>query len=92
MQAYKVNAIVSKDRRLAIRLPDDFPSGPAEVIVLALSMETSEAQAGSVEAFEELRNLHPTEGEAKDLEEVDREAALRSIALRNAVGRIREDR
>ena len=35
MHAHKLNVTVSADHEIAIRLPDDFPPGPAEVIVLA---------------------------------------------------------
>jgi hypothetical protein len=35
MRAHKQNITVAADHEIAIRLPDDFPSGPAEVIVLA---------------------------------------------------------
>jgi hypothetical protein len=35
MRAHKQNNTVAADHGIAIRLPDDFPSGPAEVIVLA---------------------------------------------------------
>ena len=35
MHAHKLNVTVPADHELAIRLPDDFPPGPAEVIVLA---------------------------------------------------------
>ena len=36
MHAHKLQVTVSPDHDLAIRLPDDFPVGPAEVIVLAV--------------------------------------------------------
>jgi hypothetical protein len=35
MRAHKLNVTVPADHEIAIRLPDDFPSGPAEIIVLA---------------------------------------------------------
>jgi hypothetical protein len=35
MRAHKLNVTISADHEIAIRLPDDFPSGPAEIIVLA---------------------------------------------------------
>lgn len=37
MKAYKLDVDVADDRRLAFTLPDDFPPGPAEVIVLAVT-------------------------------------------------------
>ncbi|MDC0677460.1 hypothetical protein WME95_29230 [Sorangium sp. So ce327] len=35
MRAHKLNIIIPAGHEIAIRLPDDFPPGPAEVIVLA---------------------------------------------------------
>ena len=35
MRAYKQKVTVLGDHQLEIRLPEDFPSGPAEVIVLS---------------------------------------------------------
>jgi hypothetical protein len=35
MHAHKLNIITPAGHEVAIRLPDDFPPGPAEVIVLA---------------------------------------------------------
>lgn len=35
MHAHKLNIVIPADHEIAIRLPDDFPAGPAEVIVLA---------------------------------------------------------
>src|SRR5580700_2908999 len=39
VHAYKLNVNVADDHRLAVDLPADFPSGPAEVIVLAVSSD-----------------------------------------------------
>lgn len=39
MRAHKLKATVQKDHRLQVELPDDFPSGPVEVIVLAPQRE-----------------------------------------------------
>jgi hypothetical protein len=35
MRAHKQNITVADNHEIAIRLPDDFPPGPAEIIVLA---------------------------------------------------------
>lgn len=35
MQSHKMNVTIPADHEVAIRLPDDFPLGPAEIIVLA---------------------------------------------------------
>ena len=36
MRVHKLNVTVSADLEIAIRLPDDFPPGPVEIIVLAV--------------------------------------------------------
>ena len=40
MHAHKLNIIIPAGHEIAIRLPDDFPPGPAEVIVLATRAPT----------------------------------------------------
>ncbi len=35
MRVHKLHVTVPSDHRLAVQLPEDFPAGPAEVIVLA---------------------------------------------------------
>ena len=35
MHAHKAKVTVTEDHELAVKLPDDFPAGPAEIIVLA---------------------------------------------------------
>ncbi|KYF94904.1 hypothetical protein BE17_42655 [Sorangium cellulosum] len=37
MRAYKLNVNVADDHRISVELPEDFPPGPAEVIVLAVT-------------------------------------------------------
>ncbi|WP_148313825.1 hypothetical protein [Sorangium cellulosum] len=37
MKAHKLDVNVAEDRRIAFTLPEDFPPGPAEVIVLAVT-------------------------------------------------------
>ena len=39
MRAHRLNVTISKDHRLSMDLPVDFPAGPAEVIVLSETME-----------------------------------------------------
>ena len=46
MHAHKLNVTVSADHEIAIRLPDDFPPGPAEIIVLAVSSASDRSGAG----------------------------------------------
>jgi hypothetical protein len=43
VHAHKLKVTVREDHRVEVRLPDDFPEGPAEVIVLA-NRSTGEAQ------------------------------------------------
>lgn len=35
MRTHKIKVTIPADHQLAVRLPDDFPAGPAEVIILA---------------------------------------------------------
>lgn len=37
MHAHKLNAVVPPNHLVAVQLPDDFPAGPVEIIVLATS-------------------------------------------------------
>jgi hypothetical protein len=60
---------------LEIRLPDDFPSGPAEVIVLADSQSgssTEEARRDMLAVLEELRTTKLTEEEERVLDDFER--------------------
>jgi hypothetical protein len=47
MRFHKLKLIVSDDRRLDLRLPDDFPVGPAELIVLSSAGALDEAPPAS---------------------------------------------
>jgi hypothetical protein len=47
MHAHKLNVNVQPNHRLAIDLLDDFPQGPAEVIVLAQVPAPAVSQAGA---------------------------------------------
>ena len=35
MRTYKIKVTIPADHQLAVRLPDDFPAGPAEVLIMA---------------------------------------------------------
>jgi len=35
MRAHKLNVEIAEDHQVSVRLPEDFPAGPAEIIVLA---------------------------------------------------------
>lgn len=47
MHAHKLNVTVTTDHEIAIRLPDDFPPGPAEIIVLAVSRTSDRSGAAA---------------------------------------------
>jgi len=62
MHAHKLNVTVQPDHRLAIDLPDDFPQGPAEVIVLAhvqAASPVSQREAGKEGTEEAFARLFP---------------------------------
>lgn len=74
MKAHKLQVTVPEDHQLEIRLPDDFPSGPAEVIVLAGPIPKSPlegSQRDMLLALDELRTLQRTEEEERVLDEFD---------------------
>jgi hypothetical protein len=59
MLAHKLTVNVPSDHRVEIQLPDDFPMGPAEVIVLA----TARTERGSRDqGWRKLAKPHPTLG------------------------------
>ena len=35
MYAHRIKVTITTDHKLSIRLPEDFPAGPAEIIILA---------------------------------------------------------
>jgi hypothetical protein len=66
---------VPEDHQLEIRLPPDFPAGPAEIIVLAASSIEGAQRRDSGEllaALESLRSMKRTEDEERVLEDFDR--------------------
>jgi hypothetical protein len=71
MQAHKQTVTVPEDHQLEIRLPNDFPAGPAEVIVLASPRSRSESQKDMLRALQELKNLQLTPEEERVLDEFD---------------------
>jgi hypothetical protein len=74
MKAHKLNVTVPEDHQLEIRLPEDFPSGPAEIIVLASSSEApslDERQRATLRAIQEIRTLQRTPEEEQILDEFD---------------------
>ena len=62
MHAHKLNVTIQPDHRLAIDLPDDFPQGPAEVIVLAqvrAASQVSQVGADSERTEDAFARLFP---------------------------------
>jgi hypothetical protein len=75
VQAHRMKVNVPEDHQLEIRLPRDFPSGPAEIIVLAVpagqGIQTRDA-GKLLKALESLRSMERTEEEERVLEDFDR--------------------
>lgn len=88
MQAHKLKVTVPEDHQLEILLPDDFPPGPAEVIVLA-SPSGKSAVAGNRDlglVLDELRSFQRTEEETRvldDFEEFRRDHPVNLSSLPN---------
>jgi len=66
VHTHKLKVTIQEDHRFEVRLPDDFPEGPAEVIVLA-SRQADDAQA-SLAALAELRSVQLTPEEKEILD------------------------
>ena len=75
MRAHKVSVTVPEDHRLEVHLPEEFPAGPAELIVLAATEEATTEQNGQrrpmTEVIAELRSIQPTEEEERILDELE---------------------
>jgi hypothetical protein len=73
MKTHTFKVTVPEDHQLEIRLPSDFPAGPAEVIVLASSgsKALSASQKDMLLALEELKALKLTPEEERILDEFD---------------------
>lgn len=61
MHIHRLQVTVPKDhdREIAVPLPDDFPSGPAEVIVFADSQKASRSLAPATDDFESFQRVYP---------------------------------
>ncbi|HEV2855735.1 MAG TPA: hypothetical protein VHC97_23310 [Thermoanaerobaculia bacterium] len=70
MKAHKLKVTVPEDHQLEIRLPDDFPSGPAEVIVLAGPAQEN-SRRDMLLVLDELRTLQRTDEEERVLDEFE---------------------
>jgi hypothetical protein len=73
MQAHKQKVTVPEDHQLEIRLPEDFPAGPAEIIVLASprAKALAESPRDMGQALQMLKNLQLTPEEERVLDEFD---------------------
>ncbi len=68
MQALKLLVDLPDDHQLSVRLPEDLPSGPAEIIVLVpagkprecVENNATQANQALLDAIEELRTLRRT--------------------------------
>jgi hypothetical protein len=75
VHAHKLQVTIPQepDREIAVRLPDDFPSGPAEVIVLAGSQNAGRTADHPYQptsaVLEELLSFEATPEEDKILED-----------------------
>lgn len=90
MHAHKLKVTIPEDHRVELRLPEDFPEGPAEVIVLASRSKgddrggTPPEQQRALAALEELRSMRLTpeeEGVLDQLETFRREHPIRFSSL-----------
>lgn len=76
MHAHKLKVTIPKDHRIELRLPEDFPAGPAEVIVLAHpagpgQQRLSSAQERALAQLEELRSVQLTKEEEDVLDQFE---------------------
>jgi hypothetical protein len=73
MHAYKLQVTVPKDhdREISVHLPDDFPSGPAEVIVLAAPRNADRPPQSTAAALKELLSFQRTPEEEKILDDFE---------------------
>jgi hypothetical protein len=94
MQAHRMKVTVPEDHQLEIRLPQDFPAGPAELIVLAGpaagAEEPNRVSGNLLTALENLRSMERTEEEERVLEEFDRVPATQRPNAREVIRQIRE--
>jgi len=93
MHAHKLKVTIQEDHRVEVQLPDDFPEGPAEIIILT-SRPSGGVSAGSdrstqqrtLAALAELRSvkLTPEEEEVLDgFETFRREHPVRFASLKD---------
>jgi hypothetical protein len=71
VKAHKLKVDIPEDHQVEIRLPEDFPSGPAEVIVLTSATggkESGEARPEMLQSLQKLLALQLTPDEEKILD------------------------
>lgn len=86
VQAHKVKVTIPEDHQLEIRLPEDFPSGPAEVIVLAARPVETESRKSIRAALSELRELERTPEEEQILEDFEKFRQVHPFTLSSLAG------
>lgn len=92
MKFHKLTLIVGDDRRLDLPLPDDFPTGPAELILLSLSPACPVAPAPPeprTSILDELRSRLRTGREIPGRDELDAIRLRRKRASARWQGSIR---
>jgi hypothetical protein len=77
MQAYKIAVTITEER--TVKLPDDVPAGPAEVIVLVVGRKPSPAEeaapSGNEALFHLLDTLQASGHARRSKEDIDAELA-----------------
>jgi hypothetical protein len=71
VHAHKSKVTIREDHRVEVRLPDDFPEGPAEVIILANRSTYPAEQQQALAALAELRSVQLTSEEKQILDEFE---------------------
>lgn len=73
MHAHKLNVTIQDDHRVEVQLPDDFPEGPAEIIVLTAKGDADRlsAQQRMLATLAELRSVQLTPEEEETLDAFD---------------------
>jgi hypothetical protein len=77
MHAHKVKVTIPADHHVTITLPEDFPAGPAEIIVLAEAVSTKRVVRLAGVLAPEQESLAPGDPIAEALGELRRERAAR---------------
>jgi hypothetical protein len=84
MRAHKLKVTIPEDHQLVIRIPEDVPAGPAELIVLvepsAERASTEPSAEDALQRFEELAaRLAADPRPFRELSPEEREARLRQV-------------